>query len=195
MFLLVLAFVFAEICAMGILLSMQVICCCMKWINHEIVTGSLMFGFTGGDIACTVAGALGGLFPDMVEGRPPSEDATKMKTWRRIHRRLSHWFVPYAVMAIFALCAFVLPGSCRNVADRDIIDSLMKGNLGAVIPFVGWFAVGCIFHIGEDSLCGYVPAMNPHKRMGTRFFYVGSLKEYMLSALVAGTFLLTVMFF
>lgn len=194
MFLLILAFVLTEVCAMGILLSIQVICCCMKWINHTIATGSLMFGFTGGDVACTVAGTLGGLFPDMVEGRPPPEDVEKMKTWRRIHRRLSHWFVPYAVMAVIDLCASILAGSSRGMAEKDIIGSLMKGNLTVALPFVGWFATGCICHIAEDSLCGYVPAMNSRKRMGTRFFYVGSMKEYMLSILIAGAFLLTAMF-
>lgn len=163
----------------------------MKWINHEIVTGAIMFGATGGDIPCTIAAVAGGIFPDMTEGKPP-EDMEKMKRWKKIHRKWSHWFVPYIVLAIIAFFTSIFTGVARTPAGIDIVDSIIKGNLMAVLPLIGWFALGCVFHIAEDSLCGYVPSLNPRKKTGVRFFYVGSLREYIFSGFFVGIFFLIV---
>ena len=89
----------------------------MKWLNHAIVTGCLVYGFTGGNFVSTLAAMAGGLFPDTLEGRPP-EDKNKLKKWRAMHRGLSHWFVPYAVVAaiMMAPSVFHLPrGTPRHV--------------------------------------------------------------------------------
>ena len=169
----------------------QVIPSLMKWINHETVTGAIMFGATGGDIPYTIAAAVGGIFPDMAEGKPP-EDMEKMKTWKKGHRKWSHWFVPYMALAIIVFLAYIFTGSARMTAGIDIVDSIIKGNPLAALPFLGWFAMGCVFHIAEDSLCGHVPSLNPRKRTGVRFFYVGSRMEYILSFSFVGIFLLIV---
>jgi hypothetical protein len=70
----------------------------MKWLNHEIVTGTLVYGFTVGGLSSTLTAMVGGLFPDMIEGRRP-KDGDKLRRWRAVHRGVSHWFLPYAVIA------------------------------------------------------------------------------------------------
>lgn len=147
----------------------------MKWLNHGIVTGALVYGFTGGDFPSTLAAMAGGLFPDMLEGRPP-EDEDKLRKWRAIHRGVSHWFVPYAVIAE------IIPVS--SVSDG------FKGTSQDVLRILGCFALGCLFHITEDALCGHVPLLNPCKRIGVRFLTVGPPKEYLFSFSLAALFLL-----
>jgi inner membrane protein len=151
----------------------------MKWLNHEIVTGILVYAFTGGDFAPTLAAMAGGLFPDMFEGRPP-EHENKLRKWRALHRGVSHWFVPYAVIAAAMTASSVF--------------HLSKGTPRCVLSLLGYSALGCLFHITEDALCGHVPSLNPYKRIGLRFFTVGSPKEYLLSFSLAAL-LLVGMFF
>ena len=135
----------------------------MKWLNHEIVTGILVYAFAGGDFASTLAAMAGGLFPDMLEGRP-SEHENELRKWRALHRGVSHWFVPYAVIAATMTVQSVF--------------HLSRGTPRRVLSLLGYSALGCLFHITEDSLCGRVPSFDPHTRIGLRFFTVGSPKEY-----------------
>ncbi len=83
----------------------------MKWLNHEIVTGILVYAYTKGDLASTLAAMAGGLFPDMLEGRPP-QDKNKLRKWQAIHRGVSHWFLPYAMVA-----AIVIAPSVFHIAE------------------------------------------------------------------------------
>ena len=147
----------------------------MKWLNHAIVTGSLVHGFTGGDFAATLAATAGGLFPDMLEGRPP-EDKNKLKIWHAVHRGISHWFVPYAVVVAIMIASTVF--------------HLSKGTPRHVLSLLGYSTLGCLFHIAEDALCGHVPSLSPCSRIGVRFFTVGSPKEYFLSFSLAALLLL-----
>jgi inner membrane protein len=138
----------------------------MKWLNHEIVTGAFVYGFTGGDLASTLAAMAGGLFPDMLEGRPP-EDEKKLRKWQALHRGVSHWFLPYAMVAAIVIVPSVF--------------HLSKGTPRYVLSLLGYCALGCLFHIAEDVLCGRVPSLDPCTRIGVRFFTVGSPREYLFS--------------
>ena len=142
----------------------------MKWLNHEIVTGAFVCGFTGGDLSSTLAAMAGGLFPDMLEGRPP-EDKNKLRKWQAVHRGVSHWFLPYAMVAAIVIA-------------RSVFHPLM-GMSRYVLSLLGYCALGCLFHIAEDALCGHVPSLNPCTRIGVRFFTVGSPKEYLFSLTLA----------
>lgn len=144
----------------------------MKWMNHALLTGTLVYGFTGGKAFFTLAAVAGCLFPDRIERKPP-EDEGNLKTWRRLHRKASHWFVPYAAMALTAL----------THRPCDTVFSLL-----------GCFALGCLFHIGEDALCGYVPSLHPGRRIGTRCFAVGSVKEYVFCFCLAALLVLGMVF-
>ena len=157
----------------------KVILLTMKWLNHGIVTGALVYGFTGGDFPSTLAAMAGGLFPDMLEGRP-QEDEDKLRNWRAIHRGVSHWFVPYALIAATMTASSVF--------------HLSKGTPWHVLSLLGYSALGCLFHIAEDALCGHVPSLDPRKRIGVRFFTVGSPKEYLFSFSLAALFLLGMFF-
>jgi inner membrane protein len=136
--------------------------------------GSLVYGFTGGDFASTLATTAGGLFPDVLEGRPP-EDKNKLKKWRTMHRGISHWFVPYAVVVAIMMAPSVF--------------HLSKGTSRHVLSLLGYSALGCLLHIAEDALCGHVPSLNPCTRIGVRFFTVGSPKEYFFSFSLTGLLL------
>ncbi len=151
----------------------------MKWVNHEIITGSLVYAFSGGNLACTGAALGGALIPDIIEGRPPAGDEhpEKARKWRKHHRALSHWFVPYSLAVIVTVIASFL-------APEKIY----------LLGPAGWFLAGCIFHIGEDALCGYVPSLNPAQRIGTRLFHMGSPKEYLISFGILGSISAAVMF-
>lgn len=151
----------------------------MKWISHKLVSGSLVFMATG-DVPCTIAAMLGSIFPDLIEGRPETDG------WRSRHRRNSHWFVPYAVVAAIM---FVQVWSVGVVTFRGAgimeIFSLLQGSHTAFYGLCAFFAVGALCHIGEDAICGRVPSFNPKKRIGARFFKVGSAAEYMISLTTA----------
>ncbi len=147
----------------------------MKWLNHEIVTSAFVYGFTGGDLSSTLAAMAGGLFPDMLEGRPP-EDKNKLRKWQAVHRGVSHWFLPYAMVAAIIIARSVF--------------HLFRGTSRYVLSLLGYSALGCLFHIAEDALCGHVPSLNPCTRIGVRFFTVGSPKEYLFSFLIAALLLL-----
>ena len=58
----------------------------MKWMNHVLLTGTLVYGFTGGKVFFTLAAVAGSLFPDKIEGRAPEEDE-KLKKWHGASER------------------------------------------------------------------------------------------------------------
>ncbi len=163
--------------SIGLFLSGKSNILTMKWLNHEIVTGALAYGFTGGNLSSTLAAMAGGLFPDMLEGMPP-EDKNKLRKWRAIHRGVSHWFVPYAVVAVTTIASPVF--------------HLFRGTSRHVLSLLGYSALGCLFHIAEDVLCGHVPSLNPCTRIGVRFLKVGSPKEYLFSFSLAALLILGV---
>ena len=152
----------------------------MKWMNHAIVTGTLVYGFTGGKVFLALVAVAGSLFPDRIEGKAPEEEE-KLNTWRGLHRAASHWFLPYAVVAGTLLVCAV------SQREGDIVS-------GRVLSLVGAFFLGSLFHIGEDALCGRVPSLNPAKKIGTRFFAVGSVEEYLFCFSLAALLVLGMVF-
>jgi inner membrane protein len=129
----------------------------MKWVNHEIVTGVIIYGATGDPLA-TVFSMAGAILPDKVEGRP----GANYWSWRARHRGWSHWPVIYiAILAIMQL------GCLPNGADVE------KG--------ATFIALGALLHIAEDAVCGKVPFLFPWQKVGVKLFTVGSVMEYLFS--------------
>ena len=139
----------------------------MKWINHGIVSGMLVYAATGEMVAsaCAVAGAI---MPDKLEGKPGS--GTSYWSWRSRHRGWSHWPVLY--LAIIAMLLGVYRGGGMAV-DMWEMESLAI-----------WVMVGALLHILEDALCGKVPLLSMSKKIGVKLFTVGSFTEYFFAIAV-----------
>ena len=143
----------------------------MKWVNHEIVTGVMVYGATG-DFLATAFAMAGAIFPDKVEGRPGAD----YWSWRARHRGWSHWPVIY--IAIYALMQL---GFLPQGADAE------KG--------VSFVCIGALLHIAEDAVCGKVPFLFPWQKVGIKLFKVGSVTEYLFSmVLVIVTYIIHVKF-
>ncbi len=139
----------------------------MKWINHQIVTGFIVFAAT--DNALFVASSIvGAVIPDRVEGSPPKESKAYW-AWRRRHRTWSHYPVLY--LALIGLLMFA--GEYVNEPTFTLATEL-----GIYVCF------GALLHIVEDGVCGKVPIFTPTKKHGIKLFTVGSLKEYIFAAIV-----------
>lgn len=149
----------------------------MKWVSHKILTGVMVYAITG-DILLTGAAVGGSVLPDVMEGIPNKLD----RRWRRHHRQLSHWPVPYAT--VFATITFL--EHTRNISAFNdgyrLLEMLMffptEVRAMIVVHLVSGLALGACLHILQDALCGTVPSLNPRKRFGKELFEVGSLKEY-----------------
>lgn len=132
----------------------------MKWINHEIVTGVIVYGATQDMLAA--AFAMGGaIFPDKVEGRP----VASYWSWRAKHRGWSHWPVIY--IALYAIMQ---------------LGWLQAHNEIAV--YGSYVCIGALLHIAEDAVCGKVPCLFPWQKIGIKLFKVGSVTEYLFSMAV-----------
>lgn len=144
----------------------------MKWFNHKLITGFLVYAVAG-DIPGAVVSAAGSVFPDAVEfGYSPSG-----------HRRLSHWWVIYcvAMLAVYAILKYRFGG----VADITLAIKNLSGGENIMFTVAFYFLIGCILHIAQDALCGQVPLFNPFKKtLGVRLFRVGSFTEYAITAVV-----------
>jgi inner membrane protein len=153
----------------------------MKWINHKLVTGSIVFAFTGGNIPYALASMAGAIAPDLLEGMPKNEDTVEYARWRKRHRRITHWFVPYAVLSALA---FVIAAIVHSPSlTPGMLVGMIRGGVSyaPLFPVLGFVFLGSFFHIIEDAFCGKVPSFNPRKRMGIRVFRVGSAAEYIIS--------------
>jgi len=129
----------------------------MKWVNHEIVTGVIVYGATG-DFLSTAFAMAGAILPDKVEGRP----GANYWSWRARHRGWSHWPVIYlAILAIMQI---------------GLIPQGAEVERGA-----SFVAVGALLHIVEDAVCGKVPFLFPWQKVGIKLFTVGSVTEYLFS--------------
>lgn len=138
---------------------------------------------TDGNAMYTLAAMIGSIMPDYAEGRPP-EDEKRYWKWRRLHRRWSHWFVPYAILLLCTL-PFASFTEIRGQSGSETFDALIRNDRGTIYAVFCSFAIGCLLHIAEDLLCGNVPSFNPGRQIGMRLFYLGSAKEYLFSLSVA----------
>ena len=53
-------------------------------------------------------------------------------------------------------------------------------------PMLYLALIGALLHIAEDAVCGKVPAVLPTQKIGIRLFTVGSLREYLFTAVCIG---------
>ncbi len=132
----------------------------MKWVNHEIVTGVIVYGATG-DFLATAFSMAGAIFPDKVEGKP----GANYWSWRARHRGWSHWPVIY-----IAILAIMQMGLLPQGVDVE---------RGAT-----FICIGALLHIAEDAFCGKVPLLLPWQKVGIKLFTVGSVTEYLFAMAV-----------
>lgn len=135
----------------------------MKWVNHEIITGVIVYAATE-DVLLTCYSMAGAIFPDKVEGAPGS---IGYSTWRSRHRGWSHW--PLLYIAIIGLI-YRTSGGWESLSDLDVIGL--------------YICIGALLHIAEDAVCGRVPLVTPGQKVGVRLFTVGSITEYIFSIAV-----------
>ena len=132
----------------------------MKWVNHEIVTGVIVYGATG-DLLSTAFAMAGAILPDKVEGR----SGANYWSWRARHRGWSHWPIIYIV-----ILAIMQQGILPQGADVE------RG--------ASFICIGALLHIAEDAFCGRVPLLLPWQKVGIKLFTVGSVMEYLFSMAV-----------
>lgn len=133
----------------------------MKWVNHEIVTGVIVYAATENPLAALYSMA-GAVLPDKLEGNPRSGNYWK---WRSRHRGWSHWPMLYILLLGLQLRMM-----------KDGMDSF--SDMGTIGVFL---CVGALLHIIEDAFCGKVPFITPWQKIGIKLFQVGSVTEYLFS--------------
>lgn len=134
----------------------------MKWVNHEIVTGVVCYSLSS-DPLLAIAGMVGAIVPDKIEGNPRSGNYW---SWRARHRGWSHWPLLYLLLALL-----IAQGTPDLLHPADI----------AIPHLVFWGCVGALLHIAEDAVCGKVPLLTPWGKHGLRLFAVGSVTEYLFA--------------
>lgn len=141
----------------------------MKWVNHGIVSFSLIYLATG-DVFQAGVSVLGSTFPDRIEGFPPDrmEKPERYWRWRRNHRGKSHFLGAY--LLVFVAVMFM---------KRFFFSESETAVMG--LGLAEYFLIGCILHILEDMLCGKVPVWTLRKRYGFQLFRVGSVCEYLIT--------------
>jgi len=139
----------------------------MKWINHQIVTGFIVFAATNNAlfVASSIVGAV---IPDKVEGNPPKENKAYWK-WRQNHRTWSHYPILYLTLIGILLFAS---------------DYFQESTISLIAQLLIYVLIGALLHIAEDGICGRVPILTPNSKHGIRLFKVGSIGEYICAALI-----------
>ena len=132
----------------------------MKWVNHKLITGSIVY-ITTNDLLLTTSAMIGSIIPDAAEFPPwPYNDK---RDYLKQHRKITHWIIPYLSLLTYILYL-------RNVEGITFINTI---GLGIIL--------GAIFHIIEDGICGTIPSLDPRKRIGVLLFKTGAVIEYLLS--------------
>lgn len=132
----------------------------MKWVNHKLITGSIVY-ITTNDLLLTTSAMIGSIIPDALEF-PPWHYKDKW-SYLKQHRKITHWMIPYLFLLTYILYL-------RNVDGITFINTI---GLGIIL--------GAIFHIIEDGICGTIPSLDPRKRIGVLLFKTGAVIEYLLS--------------
>ena len=128
--------------------------------GHRITTFSFVLGATGSPLAALMS-FLGSTFPDS------SEYTFFGKRRNRYHRRYTHWFIPWLIIACvcFSRSGWIVP---RLSA---LIDGFNAHH--DVWSCAGFWFMGCVLHILEDAFCGTVPFLLPNKRsVGMHVFHM-----------------------
>lgn len=154
----------------------------MKWTSHKAITGAVVFAVTG-SIVSSLCAAVGSIVPDLIEGMPGDDPTSeRYRRWSERHRKGSHWFVPYLVLFLLLLIIAKLNGV--SGMGLDDLYEMVVGELNTVGVYAYVFAficLGSVFHIAEDAVCGTVPSLKPHRRIGLRLFYTGSPMEHAIA--------------
>ncbi|MCR5346205.1 MAG: metal-dependent hydrolase [Fretibacterium sp.] len=128
--------------------------------GHRLVTFMAVGGTTGSPLAA-VFSLMGAALPDTLERFFPR------RTRNRYHRKFTHWFVPWLLLALF--CFYRAQWNLPSVA------VLMGGGEGALWSCVAFWLMGALMHILEDACCGKVPLLNPMRRsFGVHLFHMSS---------------------
>ncbi len=135
-----------------------------------------MYGITGDIFGAMLSGA-GAVIPDVIEGK--SFNAA-------IHRRMSHWFFPYAAVLLVAAYYLLLSDGNGGTVLSHFVSAKAPLHPPLMIALTCQFmCIGALLHICEDAFCGKVPLFNPRRKdVGIRFFITGSGKEYGITALI-----------
>ena len=147
--------------------------------GHRITTFAFVAGATGSLLAAGMS-YLAAAFPDSVEY------TLFGKRRNRWHRRWTHWFVLWLALAVtcFYRSGWIIPK----------LSSLIDGGHSAyrdVWACAGFWFMGCVLHIVEDSWCGTVPLFLPWKRsVGMHVFHMS--KEIGKTSAGERTFILCV---
>lgn len=142
----------------------------IKWVNHKILTSSIVFAWTGDFLFTTVA-AMGTIFPDAIEGKAKINS----EIWKKRHRKNSHCLSTY-VFSLFLIISLIV--GRLIFCDDDVL--YMK-----IYMIMYWFIIGAILHILQDSLCGQVPLYGK-VWFGHKWFEIGSIKEYVFTYSISG---------
>ena len=134
----------------------------MKWVNHEIVTGVIVYTVVQEPLLALYSMA-GAILPDKLEGNPRSGNYW---SWRSRHRGWSHWPMLYALLLGLQL---------------EIVGSGQSSSLSDMLTIGTYLCIGALLHIAEDALCGKVPFLTPWQKLGVKLFSVGSVTEYLLA--------------
>ena len=150
----------------------------MIWKSHRLVTFMGVLAVTENPLAAFFATS-GAVFPDYSE--LPFMGLLK-------HRTITHWFPIYLIPAL--VIYFLLyrnQGLWMSIKDIKDAYQLLDGVWFlwvALLNYTFWFLVGCLCHIAEDLLTGYVPILGPtDERKLHIFFYPGSPNEYIFDLL------------
>jgi len=145
----------------------------LKWVNHKLVTGSLIFAVTGNPILSLVSAA-GSIVPDAIERMPIGK--------RMTHRQFSHWWLPYLVVFYLSYSSASQHG-VLNITAKNIYDLVFYQHFSSLSGFlvIAYFSLGSLLHIAEDAFCGTVPCITIHHRIGIKLFKVGSPREYLIA--------------
>lgn len=139
----------------------------MKWLNHQITTGFIVYAATN-DALAVAASIAGAVLPDRIEGSPPQESKAYWK-WRKSHRTWSHYPPLYFLLLALAQVA--------KIYFQNPIAEIICNILSYIL-------IGALLHIAEDGICGKVPILSTKKKHGLKLFKVGSAGEYFWSFLI-----------
>ncbi|MBQ7704826.1 MAG: metal-dependent hydrolase, partial [Selenomonadaceae bacterium] len=123
----------------------------MKWINHQITTGFIVYAATN-DALFVAASIAGAVIPDKLEGSPPKESQAYWK-WRRSHRTWSHY--PPLYFLLLAVAQGV------NFYFQNPVAEIICNILSYIL-------IGALLHIAEDGLCGKIPIFSTKKKHGLK---------------------------
>lgn len=172
----------------------------MTNLSHFLIAGLVSFKLTHNTpFAITVA--TGSVLPDYLElavlprrkQNFPS-DPLRDYVFNKIHRKLTHWFLLYTVVAV--LCVAVTPKvlsyiKLNGLEDYRTVLVFMLSGCKSAGSFVGLgISLGALSHILLDSLSGKVPSLSPFsRRVGVNWIRTGSVQEFLFLVTV-GAFVL-----